>query len=134
MKVRSNYVSNSSSSSFIVSYDPEAKEILTSKNGTKIVYSVKDLIDEIDNAYESHSECTMMNRKGSSTIYDYAKEWWDEDSLKELKEFLDKNPEHYKAEFQINYDDTRIKKKLLNLMKMELIDVLADEYALRNDC
>ena len=134
MKVRSNYVSNSSSSSFIVSYNPEAKEILKSKNGTEIIFCPKDLIDEIDEKYETHSECTMMNRKGAATIYEYAKEWWDEDSLKELKEFLDKNPEHYKAEFQINYDDTRLKRKMLNLIKMGLMEVFADEYALRDDC
>ena len=133
MKVRNGYVSNSSSSSFIVSYNPEAKEILKSKNGTEIIFCPKDLIDEIDDKYETHSECTMMTRKGADAIYEYAKEWWDENDLKELKEFLDKNPEYHKAEFQINYDDTRIKRKLLNLIKMGLMDVYASEYALRDD-
>ena len=134
MKVRNGYVSNSSSSSFIVSYDPNAKEILKSKNGTEIIYCPQDLIDEIDAKYEIHSESTMMERKGSAAIYEYAKEWWDEDSLKELKEFLDKNPEHHKAEFQIEYGDTRLKRMLINLMKMGLMDVFADEYDLRDDC
>jgi hypothetical protein len=134
MKIRSNYVSNSSSSSFIVSYDENAKEILISQNGTKIIYSVKDFIDEIDSKYEIHGDSTMMERKGADAIYNYAKEWWSEKDLKELKAFLDKNPEHHKAEFQIEYCDKRIKKQLLNLMKMGLIDVYADEYALRDDC
>jgi hypothetical protein len=110
MKIRTNYVSNSSSSSFIVSYDRNAKEILTSMNGTKIEIKPQFLIDELEKMYETHSECTMMIRQGSSAIYNDAKEWWDEECLKELKNFLDKNPEHCKAEFQINYDDKNIKK------------------------
>ena len=36
MKIRTNYVSNSSSSSYIVSYDENAEEIIKSKNGTLI--------------------------------------------------------------------------------------------------
>jgi hypothetical protein len=134
MKIRSNYVSNSSSSSFIVSYEPNAKEILVSKNGTKIVYSVEDLIDEIDNRIETHSESTYMLRKGSAAIYEYAEDWCSEDYIKELKDFLDKNPDYHKAEFQINYDDSHLKRKLLNLMKMGLVDVFASEYDLRDDC
>ena len=134
MKIRTNYVSNSSSSSYIVSYDENAEEIIKSKNGTLIKIRPKDLIDEIEDKYETHSECTMMERKGSDAIYTYAKEWWDEESLKDLKEFLDKNPDYIKAEFQINYYDKKIKRELLNLMKMGLIDVYADEYALRDDC
>ena len=134
MKIRSNYVSNSSSSSFIVSYEPNAKEILVSKNGTKIVYSVEDLINEIDNRIETHSESTYMLRKGSAAIYEYAEDWWSEDDIKELKDFLDKNPDYHKAEFQINYDDSHLKRKLLNLMKMGLVDVFASEYDLRDDC
>ena len=133
MKLRTNYVSNSSSSSFIVSYQPDKKIILKHKEN-EIEFNVKDFMNEIESKYESHSECTMMLEKGAKAIYEEAKEWWDEDDLKQLKIFLDKNPDDLKVHFQINYDDTRIKKKLLNLMKMGLIDVLADEYALRNDC
>lgn len=134
MKIRSNYVSNSSSSSFIISYDPEAKEILKSKNGTEIIYSIKDFMDEMEYKYEVHSESTMLFEKGAKAIYDHAKEWWYDEDLKSLKEFLDKNPEHYKARLQIEYCDGRLKRYLLNLMKMGLVDVYADEYDLRDDC
>jgi hypothetical protein len=134
MKMRINYVSNSSSSSFIVSYDKNAKEILKSKNGTEIIYVVQELINEIDEKYEIHSESTMMKRKGAKEIYEYAKEWWSEESLQELKKFLDKDPDYYKAEFQIEYCDRKIKKKLLTLYKMGLIEIFANEYDLRDDC
>lgn len=134
MKIRMSYVSNSSSSSFVVSYDEDAQEILISKNGTKIVYSVKELIDTIRNKIEIHSESTYMEREGSSVIYEYAQENYDENYVKRLKEFLDKNPEQCKAEFQIEYQDKYTKRMLLNLMNMGLIDVFADKYALRDDC
>ena len=134
MKIRTNYVSNSSSSSFIISYDPEAKTILKSENGVEIVFSVREFVDEMESKYETHSESTYVERCGSAAIYEYAQEWWGEEELKELKAFLDKNPEYHKLDFQINYDDTHIKKWLLNLYKLGLVDVYADEYAMRDDC
>ena len=134
MKVRTNYVSNSSSSSFIISYNPEAKTILTSPNGIEIEYKVKDFIQLLEKQNDWCGEATQIEREGSSCIYEYAKEWWDEENLKDLKEFLDKNPEQYKMELRINYYDKNIKKNLLNLNKLGLVDVYADEYAMRDDC
>lgn len=134
MKVRAGYVSNSSSSSFIISYNPEAKTILKSDNGVEIEFRVIDFINEIRNKYDDYGECTMINREGSDSIYSYNAEWWEEETVKELKNFLDKNPQDYKMELQINYNDKFIKKTLLNLHKLGLIDVLADEYAMRDDC
>jgi hypothetical protein len=134
MKIRLNYVSNSSSSSYIISYDPSAKSILKSENGIEIEYKVQDFINEMEKRYEIHSESTMIERCGSDTIYEYAEEWWDKEELKELKEFLDKNPEYHKMELQIEYSDTLMKHYLFNLYKLKLIDVYADEYAMRDDC
>lgn len=134
MKIRTNYVSNSSSSSFIISYNPEAKTILKSDNGVEIEFKVIDFINEIRNKYEDYGECTMINREGSDSIYSYNAEWWEEGAVKELKDFLDKNPQDYKIELQISYNDKFIKKTLLNLHKLGLVDVLADEYAMRDDC
>jgi hypothetical protein len=133
MKIRANYVSNSSSSSYIISYDPDAKALLTSENGLTIEYKVSDFINEMRKKYEIHSESTMVEREGSDAIYSYAKEWWGEEELKDLKEFLDKNPEFHKMDLQIEYQDSLMKKMLLNLYKLNLIDVYAEEYAMRDD-
>ena len=133
MKIRNGYVSNSSSSSFIISYDPNAKAILRSESGIEIEYTVRNFIEEMDKKYEIHSESTMIERTGSACIYEYAEEWCSQEYLKELKEFLDKNPEHHKMELQIEYSDTMMKSYLLNLYKLGLIDVFADEYAMRYD-
>ena len=133
MKIRNGYVSNSSSSSFIISYNPDAKVLLRSESGIEIEYRVRDFIEEMDKKYEIHSESTMIERTGSACIYEYAKEWWEEEQLKELKEFLDKNPDYHKMELQIEYGDRMMKTYLLNLYKLGLVDVYADEYAMRND-
>ena len=127
MKIRSNYVSNSSSSSFIISYNPEKKFIMECNN-RKIEFNVKDFINEIDSKYETHSECTMMLEKGAKYIYEEAKLWWDEDELKKLKMFLDKNPDDYKVHLQVNYDDVFIRKYLISLIKLGIVEIFENEY------
>ena len=134
MKIRINYVSNSSSSSYVISYKENAIAILKSENGIEIEYKVSDFIREMEEKYETHSESTYVVCFGSKEIYEEAKEWWDAEDLKELKEFLDKNPDEKKMKLQINYRDNFMKKTLLNLYKLGLIDVFADEYDLRDDC
>ena len=56
MKIRNGYVSNSSSSSFIISYDPDAKAILRSESGIEIEYTVRNFIEEMDKKY---GDCTL---------------------------------------------------------------------------
>lgn len=136
MKIRTNYVSNSSSSSFIISYNPDAKIKLTSENDKTIDFNIKDFINEIDSKYETHSECTLMLEKGAKAIYEYAEEWWDENELKRLKDFLDENPEDHKIHFQINYDDTFIRKYFIMLVELGIVKIFTDEdteYDLRKD-
>ena len=133
MKIRECYVSNSSSSSFIISYDPESKAILRSDNGVEIVCFTKDFIREMDSKNDIHGESSCIERAGYEDIYEYAKEWWEEKELKELKNFLDKNPNNHKLEIQISYDDSYLKRWMLSLYKLGLLDVYAEEDDLTED-
>ena len=133
MKVRSGYVSNSSSSSFLISYKEGAGEILKSANGTEINYSVEALLGEIRGRYEIHSDSTMLEAEGTASVLDYIQDNYCDDTVKEMKEFIDKYPNENKALLQIEYGDKFIKKMLLNLIHMGLVHVWADEYDLRDE-
>lgn len=133
MKIRSGYVSNSSSSSFLISYKDGAGEILKSANGTEIKYGIDALLDEIRGRYEIHSDSTMLEAEGTASVWDYIQDHYCDDTVKEMKEFIDKYPNENKALLQIEYGDKFIKKMLLNLIHMGLVKVWADEYDLRDE-
>lgn len=133
MKIRNGYVSNSSSSSFLISYKDGAGEILKSANGTEIKYSVESLLEEIRKRYEIHSDSTMMEAEGTASVLNYIQDHYCNDTVREMKKFIDKYPDENKALFQIEYGDKFIKKTLLNLIHMGLVKVWADEYDLRDE-
>lgn len=133
MKIRNGFVSNSSSSSFLISFKDGAYEILKSANGTEIKFGIDDLLDEIRKRYEIHSDSTILEAEGTASVWNYIQDKYCDDTVKEMKEFIDKYPEENKALIQIEYGDKFIKKALLNLIHIGLVHVLADEYDLRDE-
>lgn len=133
MKYRVCFVSNSSSSSFIISFDESAKETLISQNGAKVIYAVADFIREMRKKYETYGESTHVEAEGKESIYEYIKNAYgnyDKDFVDRVGEFLDKYPEQEKMLLQIEYTDSLMRRMLLNLIHMGLVNVLEDKYAM----
>lgn len=137
MKQRTGFVSNSSSSSYIIAYENNASETIVSKNGTKIVFSVDAFIKWVEKQSWrcTCSDDTEIHSRDIDEIISIAEEdkKYNEDYYKEKMDFLMKNKEKNFVDFDIAYSDVEIKQYLLTLIKLGLLEVFADESALKED-
>lgn len=137
MKQRTGYVSNSSSSSYIIAYENNASETIVSKNGTKIVFSVDTFIKWVEKQSWrcTCSDDTEIHSQDIDEIISIAEEdkKYNEDYYKEKMDFLMKNKGKNFVDFDIAYSDVEIKQYLLTLIKLGLLEVFADESALKED-
>jgi len=126
MKIRTNYVSNSSSSSFIIAYNDKKVEF-KSENGGVIRFSPHDFYSYLDSLHSNYSDSTQLDAVGKDNVLYMINDWstWSsssEDNYKDLKELIKKSHEDYMIMFSISYHDK---------LSMILLNALLSDGAIR---
>jgi len=121
MKVRTNYVSNSSSSSFVFAYDNDAALKVKGRKNAEKVLTIDDFFDLVEAKGNNWcSDGTEIVARGRDNVIDYFddKETWSysEDYAKEMLEKVKKCKRGNVAVIRMEYDD-RITRKLFELFK-----------------
>lgn len=115
MKIRNSYVSNSSSSSYIIAYDKDAE---LKFSDCEISFTMDDFMDFIDRQTRNwSSDETCISANGDENVYDYEKSRLsgydiDEDKkyMDELEKFMDDNKGREFSVIRISYHDDFVKK------------------------
>lgn len=109
MKVRSGYVSNSSSSSFIIAYKEDA-ELKLGRSGKSI--TMRDFIDAVERSTRDwSSDETQLVAYGEENVVEREQERWSYDDSKEMLDGLGKFIEKHRkkgvefATVKISYHD-----------------------------
>ncbi|MFA6889890.1 MAG: hypothetical protein WCQ80_02580 [Bacilli bacterium] len=126
MKTRIGYVSNSSSSSFIIAYNDKKIEF-KSEHGGVISLSPHDFYFYINSLSNSFGDATEIEAVGKDNVLSSINSWseWSnsgEDYNKDLKELIKKSPEDYITMFSISYHDA---------LPMMLLKALLSDGAIR---
>lgn len=110
MKIRKGYVSNSSSSSFIIAYNDKKVEF-KSENGGVIRFGPHDFYDHLQSCSGSNSESTQLEANGKDNILSAINDWSSysvsdgKDYYKDLKESIKNSDEENIIMFDIGYHD-----------------------------
>ena len=116
-----NYVSNSSSSSYIISYNEGA---CFQSNGLKI--TVEKFINHIESNSNWDSECTEIKAKGKELVCKAIKEWWYDDKQNFADKVLEIKEDNV-VYLQISYRDELIQDLFTLFTKNDVIKVFYDE-------
>lgn len=130
MKIRTSYVSNSSSTSYIVYVRNREAEILLPGHANGISFDM--LLKAIQSCSESCSDCTMVERYGIADILDEYLEW---NSREDNPEFVDRLDELSAAggdddvyELQIAYGDQLYRLLLCEFIHMGAVELLSSDH------
>jgi len=130
MKIRSGFVSNSSSTSYTIYYDPSASVTLRAKGKVCVEMTVNDFFDAIIDKGNYCSDETSIRVQGIENAIDYYSEkasWDDGVSLARFKEFLaSRKKKGNVAVIRISYHD-EFAKKMFNIFKATGLFELMDE-------
>ena len=121
MKIRECYISNSSSSSYIIEYKDGSK--FETEN---LELNVKEFIDLLSSMSYTHSESTMVEHSSKEGIIHEIEDWWlssDEEKDKLIHKIKESKADHL-AMIQISYDDGLIKKIFKLLVDTKNIKVI----------
>ena len=115
MKLRSGYVSNSSSSSFVIAYDEDAELKFAECDMSFTVEDFMDFIDRSTRNWSSDETCVSAN--GEENVYDYEKSRLsgydineDRKYMKELEDFMESNKGKEFSVIRISYHDDFVRK------------------------
>lgn len=123
MKTRNGYVSNSSSSSFIVMYNDGSKLVMKgSKRGSKkFDFTIQDFIDMVEHSPDYSSDCTGIVADGIENVESYLTEKdsygcsnCDEEWSKEILDRMSRNRDKFSEAMivRVAYDDKFVRKML----------------------
>lgn len=119
MKIRNGYVSNSSSSSFIIAYSEGA---IAETQGFKL--SVEKFLRYIHGISTSwYSDCTEIKSEGKENVCDYIKENWYDDEQNYI-EIIRNNTKNNIVYLQISYRDELIKDLFDFLVENKSIEII----------
>ena len=118
MKIRNGYVSNSSSSSFIISYKRG--------DGIKIKgleFSVEQFIQMVNQFPYCRSDSTRVFHYNKEQILDYRKDWYSEEQYERLRDLLKEEVEY--IQLIISYHDKftyKLMKFLQDRKKLKILE------------
>lgn len=134
MKIRTNYVSNSSSTSFIIAYN-ESSALVIEKNGKKFtVMTFNEFLEMIDEKHSANGWCSESTRIVASG-YENIKDWLNEEDWRdsEWSQGILKSMNESKKDFSefiimnIEYSD-KMSRRLLDLFEcLKEIKLLSSE-------
>ena len=140
MKTRSGYVSNSSSSSFIVMYNNDSKMVMKGrkKGSPSVDFTIQDFIDLIEHSPNYRSDCTEIIADGIENVESYLTEKdysgysrYDKEYANKIIEKMNANKDKYNeaAIFRVEYDDKFVRKLLEAFINSgEMLSLEEEEY------
>lgn len=118
MKIRNGYVSNSSSSSFIISY--KRGEGIKIKG---LEFSVEQFIQMVNQFPYCRSDSTRVFHYNKKQILDYRKDWYSEEQYERLRDLMKEEVEY--IQLIISYHDKftyKLMKFLQDRKKLKILE------------
>ncbi len=140
MKSRMGYVSNSSSSSFIIMYNDDSKLLMHGrgkKTSVEFEFTIGDMLDVVEHSPDYHSDSTQLVADGMENVIDYVTEKdysgysrYDEKYSDAIMKKINANKDKYSeaAILRVEYSDKLVRNLLEAFIKSgEIIEIDSEE-------